>query len=200
MSTPALRRFTPQEYLMLERQADFKSEYLDGQIIAMVGATREHNLIAGNVFASVHAQLGKRPCEVYQNDLRVGVNPRRLYSYPDVVVVCGKPQFEDDQLDTLLNPTLIVEVLSKSTEEFDRGEKFRRYRTLVSLQEYLLIAQQEYRLEQYTRQADGSWRLVEFDQLSDRVSLSSIDCHLLLADVYEKVTVGRPPTWTAPTR
>lgn len=200
MSTPALRRFTPQEYLMLERQADFKSEYLDGQIFAMGGATREHNLIAGNVFASLHRQLRQRPCEVYQNDLRVGVNSKRLYSYPDVIVMCGKPQFEDDQLDTLLNPTLIVEVLSKSTEEFDRGEKFRRYRTLASLQEYLLIAQQEYRLEQYSRQADGSWRLAEFEQLDDRVTLASIDCQLLLADVYEKVTLGRPPTWTTPTR
>jgi Uma2 family endonuclease len=185
---------------MLERQTDFKSEYLDGQIIAMGGASESHNLIASNVLASLHLQLRQRPCRVYQSDLRVRVNPNRLYSYPDVVVVCGKAQFEDDELDTLLNPTLIVEVLSKSTEEFDRGEKFRRYRTLVSLQEYLLIAQQECRLEQYTRQPDGSWRLVEFDQLSDRVSLSSIDCHLLLADVYEKVTVGRPPTWTAPTR
>jgi len=191
MSVPTPRRFTPQDYLDLERQADYKSEYLDGEIIAMVGASKEHNLVTGNVFASLHSQLKKRPCEVYQVDMRVRVDPNGLYTYPDVIVVCGKAQFEDDQLDTLINPTLIVEVLSKSTKNFDRGEKFRRYRTLHSLQEYILIAQDNYLLEQYVRQADNSWRLIEINQPDAKVHLPSIDCELLLADVYDKVELAK---------
>lgn len=169
------------------RRSDYKSEYLDGEIVAMVGATELHNLIIVNVLASLHPQLRKRPCKLYANDMRVRVNPNGLYTYPDVIVVCGKPQFEDNQLDTLLNPTLVVEVLSKTTENFDRGENFRRYRTIPSLQEYLLIAQKSCCLEQYVRLPDNTWRLAEFDQLSDNIHLPSIECHLLLADVYEKV-------------
>ncbi len=178
---------TPQEYLALERKANFKSEYLDGEIFAMSGASRKHNVICLNVGASLNIQLTERPCEVYVSDMRVKVNQTGLYTYPDVVAVCDAPIFEDEQLDTLLNPTLIVEVLSKSTRNFDRGEKFEHYRTVDSFEEYLLIAQDKYYVEHYVRQADRSWMLTEARQLSDTVHLPSINCDLTLAVIYHKV-------------
>src|SRR5205085_5334550 len=120
--------YTPEEYLILERQAEYKSEYFNGEIFAMTGASRRHNLVAANVLASLHGQLRKRPCEVYSSDMRVKVSPTGLYTYPDVVVVCNDPLFDDKQKDTLLNPTVLIEVLSKSTASYDRGEKFEHYR------------------------------------------------------------------------
>jgi Uma2 family endonuclease len=132
---------TPNEYLILERQAPYKSEYRDGQIVAMSGASRQHNIITANVVAELHAQLKQRSCTVLPSDMRVKVTSTGLYTYPDVVVVCGEALFDDNQQDTLLNPTLIVEVLSKSTEAYDRGDKFKHYRHLPSLAEYLLISQ-----------------------------------------------------------
>ena len=133
--------FTPEEYIALERKAHFKSEYFDGHIIAMSGASRQHNLIVTNISGELHVQFKGRGCEVYTNDMRVRPSPRDTYVYPDVVVVCGEPEFEDDVFDTLLNPILIVEVLSPSTERRDRGEKFTRYKHLAALQEYVLVSQ-----------------------------------------------------------
>jgi Uma2 family endonuclease len=188
MASQPQPHFTTAEYLSLEREAEYKSQYLDGEIFAMSGASEDHNLVAGNVFASLHAQLRNRPCRVYINDLRVRDRASGLYTYPDVIAVCGERKFEDKQvLDTLLNPTLIVEVLSSSTENFDRGEKFRRYRTIESLMEYLLIAQDKCHIEHYTRQPDNQWLLSERQRLDDEILLSSINCRLLLSDVYENV-------------
>ena len=189
MSSQPQLRFTPAEYLALERDAEYKSQFLDGEIFAMSGASEEHNLVAGNVFASLHTQLRTRPCRVYITDLRVRDRASGLYTYPDVVAVCGERKFEDKQvLDTLLNPTLLVEVLSKSTEGFDRGEKFRRYRTIDSLKEYLLVAQDKCYIEHYTRQPDNQWLLSERQELDDEILLSSISCRLLLSDIYENVS------------
>ena len=125
--------FTPAEYLALERAADAKSEYLDGEIVAMTGGSRAHSLIAANLVRELGNALRERPCEVYGSDLRVSVALAGLYAYPDVTVVCGQPTFTDDERDTLENPTVIVEVLSPSTEGLDRGAKFTRYRRLPSL-------------------------------------------------------------------
>jgi Uma2 family endonuclease len=187
MSTAPKRRLTPQEYLAIERKAEFKSEFFDGEMFAMAGATREHTLISGNVHADVHNQLRGRDCEVYQSDMRVKVSPTGLYTYPDVSVVCGKPQFEDAEVDTLLNPKVIVEVLSESTEGYDRGKKFQHYRNISSLMEYVLIAQDSPHVEVHTRQAEGRWLLWETNDLTSIVRLQSIECSLKVSDIYARV-------------
>ncbi|MBI3797413.1 MAG: Uma2 family endonuclease [Deltaproteobacteria bacterium] len=190
MSLQPQHSYTPEEYLALERKAEFKSEYLAGEIFAMSGASRQHNLIAGNVFASLHAQFRHRPCEVYMGDMRVKVSSTGLYTYPDVVALCGEPRFDDEQKDTLLNPTVIIEVLSPSTEAYDRGGKFGHYRKLDSLQEYVLISQEEPHVEHYVRQSDTQWLLSEASSEQGSIQLPSISCTLALAEVYEKVEFG----------
>ena len=179
-------RYSPETYLALERQAEYKSEYMDGQIMAMAGASRMHNLIAGNLYREVSQQLRGRPCEAYISDMRVKVSPTGLYTYPDVVVVCGDIRFEDDHHDTLLNPTVIVEVLSASTEAYDRGDKFAHYRRLEALQDYLLVSQDKVRVEHYVRQG-VLWVLSEASMLDETVHLASIGCEVALRDIYEKV-------------
>lgn len=178
---------TPEEYLALERKAEYKSEYLHGEIFAMTGASRKHNVVSTNIVRVLGNQLTTKPCEIYANDMRVKVAAAGLYTYPDIAVVCGEPKFEDDYLDTLQNPTLLIEILSKSTERYDRIAKSGYYRTLDSLAEHLLVAQEEYRIEQYTRQPDGHWILAETSSLEGVVELRSIDCSLALIDVYRKV-------------
>lgn len=178
--------YTPEQYLALERKADCKSEYLNGQIMAMAGASRLHNLIAGNFYREVSQQLRGRPCEAYISDMRVKVSHTGLYAYPDVAVVCGDIRFEEADNDTLLNPTVIVEVLSPSTEAYDRGEKFAHYRRLESLQDYLLVAQDKVRIEHYVRQGTR-WVLSELSDPQDTVPLAAIDCAIALRDVYDKV-------------
>ena len=189
MQATAVKRtfITPEEYLAREREAEFKSEYLNGEIFAMAGASRPHNLITGNIYAKLHAQLERRACNVYPSDMRLKVSSSGLYTYPDVMVVCGEEQFDDDEEDTLLNPALIVEVLSKSTERQVRGAKFEHYSKLASLREYLLVAQNRPRLELFTKQSPGRWLLAEFESLDDVVVLTSINCELALKDVYLKI-------------
>jgi Uma2 family endonuclease len=182
---------TPEEYLAAEREAEYKSEYFEGEVFAMTGASRKHNLVSGNIFASLHTQLKKRPCEAYQSDMRVKVSPTGLYTYPDVVVICGEPAFDDEQKDSLLNPTVLVEVLSKSTASYDRGEKFEHYRRLESLAEYLAVAQNKYHVEHYIRQPDNQWLLSETEEVKDTVSLPSVKCQLALADIYDKVEIDK---------
>jgi Uma2 family endonuclease len=179
--------YTPQEYLELERKAAYKSEYYAGEIFAMSGASREHNLIVANVTTSLNTQLKDRDCEVYPSDMRVRTPDTLLYTYPDVAVVCGEPQFEDDSFDTLVNPTLIVEVLSPSTETYDRTKKFADYRKIGSLKEYILIAQHECRVTQYAKQSDGTWLFREANHLEEKLHLASIDCDLELESIYRKV-------------
>jgi Uma2 family endonuclease len=180
---------TPAEYLVPERQSEYKSEYLNGQIFAMAGAGEDHNLIAINVGAELRSQLRRRPCKVYPGNMRVKVSATGLYTYPDVSVVCGAAQFEDEKRDTLLNPTVIVEVLSESTESYDRGKKFQQYRTIESVAEYVLVAQDAYHVEHYLRQPDGQWLLSEADGPEATIHLPTINCDLALADVYEKVDI-----------
>ena len=189
MASQAQKHYTPEEYLALERQAQCKSEYYAGEIFAMAGASRWHNLIVANVIRELSLQLKGRPCTTYPSDMRLKVSPTGLYTYPDVTVVCGAAQFEDLQQDTLLNPTLIVEVLSESTEAYDRGGKFAHYRKLASVMEYVLIAQTKPHIEHYIRQPDNRWLLAEADSLGDTVQLPSIDCQLALVEVYDKVEI-----------
>lgn len=187
MSLQPKTHLTPEEYLAIERKAEYKSEYFNGEMFVMAGASERHALIVTNVVAELRGQLRHRPCTVYSTDLRVRVSPTGLYTYPDVIVVCGQAQFADDQKDTLLNPTLIVEVLSESTKDYDRGGKFEHYRSLASLSEYVLIAQDKYHVEHFVRQPDNRWLLWETNRLEDTIHLPSIECALALIEVYDKV-------------
>jgi Uma2 family endonuclease len=179
-------RYTAEDYLTLERSASSKSEFHNGEIYAMTGASRKHNLITVNIAGELRSQLKKRPCEAYINDMRVKAVEAHSYHYPDIAVVCGAPQFEDTYLDTLLNPTLLIEVLSPSTEAYDRGGKFAHYRKIASLREYLLISQDQPSIERYLRQGDV-WIFSEAVGLEASMSLESIDCLLSLWEVYDKV-------------
>ena len=192
------RFLTPAEYLAWERQQETRHEYVNGEVFAMTGASREHNLLCMNLGAALHAQLRGKPCEVYANDMRVKVEETGIYTYPDIVAVCGEPRFEDDCVDTLLNPVLIVEVLSESTERYDRGAKFAHYRGRASFQEYLLVAQTELRVERYRRQDGGRWLFVEYRDPEDQVELESLGCRLRLADIYERVALPTTPGPAAP--
>ena len=184
------RYVTPEEYLALERAAERKSEYRDGEIIGMTGATRRHSLITVNVSSELNRQLKGRPCEVHVNDLRVLIAARRLYTYPDVIVVCGEPALADRYRDTLTNPTLLVEVLSPSTSAYDRGDKFGHYRTLDSFREYLLVSQDRPLVEHYIRRPDGNWLLSDNTDLAATVVLPSIQCQLAMSEIYDKVKFG----------
>lgn len=188
MTTRPDVRLSPEEYLRIERSAEWKSEYVDGEMFAMSGASYRHNVIAGNVARELGNQLREGPCVVTSADLRIATDLRRHYTYPDIVVVCDPPQFVDDQLDTVVNPTLIAEVLSESTEKYDRGAKFERYRAVPTLSEYLLVAQDRVHVELYTRQPQGEWLLREWNDPAADLHLVSLPCRLRVAEVYAKVT------------
>jgi Uma2 family endonuclease len=184
---------SPQEYLAIERESETRSEYLDGEIFAMSGGSRQHNLIVTNLARELSSQLKRRPCEVYTNDQRVHIPETGLYTYPDIVVVCGEPSFEDEGVDTLLNPVLIIEVLSPTTEAYDRGKKFDGYRTIASLKEYVLVSQHEARVEQYLRQEGGPWGFISTVGRERSVALASIQCELALEEIYDKVVYPGEP-------
>lgn len=177
-----------EEYLARERRAEFRSEYFKGETFAMAGASRPHNRIVTNVSRLLDTQLLNRECNVYSNDMRVKIAKIQKYTYPDVVVTCGKENFEDAEVDTLLNPILLVEILSASTEAYDRGKKFQHYQFLESLREYILITQDAVRVEQYVRQNNKTWTYIEYQNLDDVIRLESIDCELALREVYLKVS------------
>lgn len=177
---------TAADYLAVERASGVRHEYLDGQVFAMAGASRRHNLISGDAFKALDAALAPRGCETYVGDMRVRIPATELYTYPDVVAVCETPLFEDEVEDTLENPTLIVEVLSPSTEAYDRGKKFAHYRTLDSLAAYLLLAQDEPRAELFERQAGGTWVLHTAEGTDASLTLSSLDLTLPLAELYRR--------------
>jgi Uma2 family endonuclease len=179
---------TPEEYLYWERKAETKSEYLDGVVVAMAGAKWNHNVILTNCSRRLGNQLEATPCTVVTSEQRVRVEECNRYYYPDVVAVCGEPQLEDAELDTLLNPSLIIEVLSPSTEAKDRGEKFDCYQTLATLTTYILASQDTPHIEIYTRQADNSWRYESFKGLENSLPLPDLGCTLRLADIYANVT------------
>ncbi len=186
MSAVPQSYLTPEEYLSIERKAEYKSEYSDGEMYAISGASREHNLISLNIGSELRAQLRGRPCETYASDMRVRISPPRGYLYPDVVVVCGDAIFDDDTVDTLVNPLMIVEVLSASTESYDRGTKFGWYRRIESLQEYVLVSQDTPHVERFVKRDEG-WVLNDAEGLESSVRLESIGCELALSDIYDRV-------------
>ncbi len=187
MSTLTAQTYlTPAEYLAWERKQPFKNEYHNEQIIAMSGASRAHNLITMNIANQLYNQLMEQECEVYANEMRVRTSPTVSYFYPDVAVVCGDPRFEDDTFGTLLNPIIVIEVLSRSTAAFDRGEKFEYYKQLASLQEYILISQDRVRVEHY-RCEGTQWTHNRFQRLEDTLSLTSIECEVPLRAIYRRI-------------
>ena len=190
MSTAEKRRYTTEEYLALERASDTKHEYYQGEIFAMTGASLSHNRIVVNLLKLLGNSLNERDCEVLAGDMRVKV-PTGLYTYPDLTVVCGEPQLEDEAFDTLLNPKLIVEVLSQSTEAYDRGEKFAQYRTIESLEQYMLVSQQRYRVEVFTKEEDGRWVLSDAGGLDAGIELPVFGCTLPLEEVYFRVDLSQ---------
>jgi Uma2 family endonuclease len=185
-AAPASRGLTPEAYLALERAAEVKHEYWHGELFAMAGASRRHNVLVANLVRVLGNALLERPYEVYPSDMRVAGASREVFTYPDVTVVCGEPTFADGAHDTLLDPLVIVEVLSDSTEAYDRGKKFEHYRRIASLRHYVLVAQDQPLVELYTRQGDGTWMLSEHRQ-GDGVALSAAGCELRVSEIYRKV-------------
>ena len=187
MSTAEKLFFSPEDYLTRERQATFKSEYYQGELFAMAGASEQHNLIVSNSIITLGTQLKKRPCRVYPSDLRLLIPNTGLFTYPDLMIICGEPQFEYDRRDVVSNPIVLVEVLSDSTEAYDRGTKFEQYRTLDSLKQYVLIAQDRTSVESFTKSPEGNWVLSATNEMLQSHWLEPIQCSLALADVYDKV-------------
>ena len=180
---------SPEEYLAIERRAEYKSEYVDGVMYAMAGGSERHNLIVGNLITELNVQLRNSPCRVYPSDLKVRVPNSKRFFYPDVSVVCDETQFADDERDVVLNPVVVVEVLSESTAAFDRGKKFQSYQQIESLQEYMLVSQDEHLVEHYLRQDDGHWLYTKVGGLDEAIALPTIKCRLVLSNIYSKATV-----------
>jgi Uma2 family endonuclease len=193
MSTAPDRWISPAEYLAFERKAETRSEYYRGEIFAMAGASKEHNLVNFNLAGEIHAALKGQSCQGFANELRVKVDRTGLYTYPDVIIVCEEPQFEDEELDTLLNPQVIIEVLSDSTEAYDRGKKFSHYRQLTSLKEYVLVSQHEPLVERYSRDIDGNWKIEDIRGLEAELTLDSVPVTVKLAEIYARVEFPPEP-------
>lgn len=190
---PLPYKMSEEEYLAFERASEFKHEYVNGEIIDMAGASWEHGLIVGNTVTVFNNALANKDCYVSPQDLRIRASMFHSYRYPDIAVVCGKPKFTDDKFDTIMNPIVLIEVLSDSTESEDRGKKLREYRQIESLQEYLLISQDSPLIERYLRQASGDWLYSEVSGLESKISLPSLEISLALADVYRKVEFPENP-------
>jgi Uma2 family endonuclease len=186
MATAALTRYTPEEYLAIDRMAEFKSEYIDGRIVAMTGTSAPHNFIAGSIYSGLLRQFTGRPCHVYIGDVRARFGRASNYTYPDVMAVCGDPVYEDDVVDTLTNPALIVEVLSLGTEAYDRGDKFTGYQALDSLREYVLVSQDQVKVERFVRQG-AFWVYSAVTDLNAIVHFESVNCSLPVREIYSRI-------------
>ena len=180
-------KLTPAEYLAQERVAPFKSEFFNGEVFAIAGASREYNRIKENLVGELFAHLKGTPCRSYSSDLRLLVEATGLYTYPDIILVCGTEKFDVLDKDTLTNPSAVIEILSPSTERYDRGAKFRNYQQIESLVEYLLVAQDEPVCERYIRQEGGSWGVVSFVGLEASLVLTSVQAEIAMADIFAGV-------------
>jgi Uma2 family endonuclease len=192
------KRFTPQEYYALERDAAYKSDFYDGEIFAMAGGTDEHSAIIGNIIIAVGTRLRGTDCVIRDSNLRMKVQATGLRTYPDAAVYCGKAEFDDEDPDrqTRLNPTVIFEVLSRSTEAYDRGTKYENYQTIASLKTYVLVSQWNARIDAFVRQADGSWLVRDAQGLQANIAIFGIGIELPLAEVYERVIFADRPSLT----
>lgn len=176
---------SPEEYLKFERNSEEKHELIYGEIIAMTGASRKHNIILGNLFSILHRALKGRHCRVYMNDLRVRIKSMDLYTYPDIVITCGEEDFEDSHKDTLQNPKCIIEILSDSTEKYDRGEKFNHYRKIESLEEYILVSQDFHTVESFIKKNENSWLFSAQEGLDRFFEIRTCDMKISLQDIYD---------------
>lgn len=190
------KKLTSQEYLAIERAAGFKSEFFDGEMFAMAGTSKDHSIITVNLTGEFHAAFRGKVCQPFSSDLRVKVNANGLYTYPDLTIVCGPVDVEDEQADVLLNPTLIIEVLSPGTERYDRGKKFDLYRGLDSLKEYVLVSQDQYRVEQFLRGNGAEWTYRVAFNKDDTVEFPSVGCSIPIKDIYARVVF--PPEAPVP--
>jgi len=190
MFSQAKTKMTSAEYLAAERAAEVRHEFFDGAVFAMAGASKKHNQISANLMRLIGNQLVEKPCSVYSSDMRVKSAGANKYSYPDVVATCQDEDFEDQEEDTLLNPLLIIEILSGSTEGYDRGDKFFHYRQIDSFIEYVLVSQKSCHVERYIRQPDNTWLYSEFKTVDEQIELSSIGCRLSLKEIYSKVQLN----------
>jgi Uma2 family endonuclease len=188
VSTSIEARLTPEEYLRLERLTDRKNEFFDGEVIPMPGVSRYHNRINRDLIVEIMNQFAGRPCEVFFCEMRVKIVATNSYAYPDVAILCGGAAFEDANVDTLLNPQVIIEILSESTEAHDRGRKLQHYRSIESLREYLLVSQSECRIEHYARQTSGEWIYSDMTDPQGTIALNSVVCRLSLEKVYRSIT------------
>ncbi|SLM31494.1 conserved hypothetical protein [Desulfamplus magnetovallimortis] len=180
-------KMTREEYLEFEKDSEFRNEYYGGEIFAMVGARRNHNRISSNTSSILWNKLLSTPCEVFSSDMRVKIEAIEKYTYPDIVVACDRINFLEDELDSLLNPVVIIEILSESTESYDRGLKFTHYRLIESLQEYILISQYHCQVEKFKRDQGGFWVYSSTESLEKIVKLDSIECELPLSEIYHRV-------------
>jgi Uma2 family endonuclease len=187
MSAVPKRKLTEAEYLAIERAAEFKNEFFNGEMFAMAGASREHNAIKENLIVELGSRLKGSPCRTYSSDQRLKVSRTGLYTYPDIVIVCGQAEYAENDRDTLLNPTVVIEVLSPSTEKYDRGTKFRQYQKLPSLKEYVMVSQSEPVCERYARRPDGTWALTVVEDLAGELAFESVPARIPLADIYAGV-------------
>ena len=181
------RYYTPEEYLELEETANDKSEYIDGEIILMAGASTNHNRIAGNLYSAANFAFRKENYEAFISDVRLWIPKRRIYTYPDVMIVAGEAEYYNNRTDTILNPQVIIEVLSKSTKGYDKEGKFETYRTIESFQEYLLIDQTKIRVEQYFKTGKKRWVMREYDEEDENIVFNSVPFEITLQDLYNKV-------------
>jgi Uma2 family endonuclease len=187
-----VRKLTPAEYLDIERAAMYRSEYFDGEMFAMAGGSPRHSLVIANIIRELGNGLRGRPCTAYESNLRILVSATGLYTYPDASVICGPLEFEDEKSDTVVNPTLLVEVLSGSTEAYDRGKKSGHYRQIPTLREYLLVSQEEPKIERYLRNDNGTWTLSEASGLDATLPLPSLGIEISIGEVYDKVDFSTP--------
>ncbi|MEH1804510.1 Uma2 family endonuclease [Nostoc sp.] len=181
------RYYTPEEYLELEEAADYKSEYIDGQIIPMAGGTANHNRIAGNFYTVLNFAFRQEEYEVFNSDMRLWIHQKRIYTYPDMTVIADEPEFFNNRTDIITNPQVIVEVLSKSTKNYDREDKFQAYRTISTFQEYLLIDQTQIHVDQFSKTGKKQWTLREYDEEDEAIALVTLPFEISLQDLYNKV-------------
>ena len=192
LQTETKRNYTPEEYLEAEVQSDDRHEYIDGEIILMTGGLPNHNTITGNLQTELNVALKRDPYRIYVTDQRLWIPKKRLYTYPDVMVIAEPIQYQAGRRDTLMNPCLIAEVLSKSTRSYDKDGKFAAYRTIPEFQEYLLIDQYSIHVEHYVKSNERCWILVDYEDENAEISLSSVPCRVLVSDLYNKVDFSEP--------
>ncbi|WP_026630758.1 Uma2 family endonuclease [Dyadobacter alkalitolerans] len=190
MIAQTIKMYSEHEYLELERKADYKSEYYQGEIFAMAGASPNHNRIMANLSGEIYMALKGRSCQNFSSDMRLHIPQNGLYTYPDIIILCGKPEFSQNDKDTLINPSVIIEVLSKSTSAYDRGDKFRLYRSIPTLTDYILVDSLSISVEVFQKNEDGTWLLnSEINNINERITLTNINVQIELKDVYAR-TIG----------